>query len=463
MNEPLTLFDFGQQYPLISSKAPACLTRDALVLRPQRHQAYLPQLAFTLDQLVPADHPVRAIWAVVAALDLSAWEAKIACNRRQGGRPAIDVRILLALWVFATTKGEGRASELARLCVEHIAYAWICGGVPVGEHTLADFRTAHESELDGLLTQTIAVFIAEDLVDVSRTAQDGTRVRASAGTGSFRRLRSLEQALVEARTHLEQVKSAARDPKHSEVRRAAIERGAEGRVERVEAAIERVRTIVTEKKLTEDEVTVKKGAPRVSTTDPEATIMKMGDGGFRPAYNVQFSTATDASGVVVGVEVTTRGTDQGETSPMLAQMAERTGSYPNEHLVDAGYVSHDSVAEAADVGTEVYAPLPHNLAEAGSPRYEQYETPTVEWIDRMHSDEGKQKYRLRGEVAELTNARAKSRYGLSMLSVRGLVAVTCCALLVGITANIERLISVRAHASEQAPDTPASIAAATPA
>lgn len=451
------MFDRASELHLNKSGYSPIVARDIAIVRPVRNQAFLPQLPMTLDDRIGADHPVRAIWAVVEQLDLTSLEAEIASNRRQGGRPAIDVRILVALWLFATTKGEGRASEIAQLCIEHVAYAWICGGVSVSERTLSDFRVAHEAAFEELLTQTIAVFIAEDLVEVSRTTQDGTRIRASAGTGSFRRMKSLQTALEAARAHLASIKTSARDPRLSEVKRVARERGARDRVERIEQAIERVREIAAEKKLTEEQLAAPKGAPRVSTTDAEATVMKMGDGGFRPAYNVQFATAADGSGVVLGVAVTMRGSDQGEAAPMLEQIEERTGRYPAEHLVDAGYASHDAVEKAAQVGTALCAPLPKNLAAPGSDREAEYSQASRDWMARMNSDEGKLTYKLRGQISELTNARAKSRYGLSMLTVRGIVAATTCALLVAVTANVERLISLRAQAAERAAETPAAI------
>src|SRR3712207_5418860 len=84
------------------------------------------------------------------------------------------------------------------------------GGVPVNYHLLADFRVAHRAELDGLLTQTIALLLSEDLVGLQRVAQDGVRVRAAAGTGSFRRRATLERCLHEAREQVERL-AAERD------------------------------------------------------------------------------------------------------------------------------------------------------------------------------------------------------------------------------------------------------------
>ena len=60
---------------------------------------------------------------------------------------------------------------------------------------------------------------------------------------------------------------------------------------------------------------------RASITDPEARTMKFADGGYRPGYNVQFSTDTE-SGVIVGVEVTNAGTDNEQLTPMLSQLKE---------------------------------------------------------------------------------------------------------------------------------------------
>ena len=391
---------------------------------------------------------------------MTPFERTIASNVDTGGRPAVDPRILLALWVYATTKGETRAAEIAELCQMHKAYQWICGGVHVAEHTLSDFRVDHEEALEATHQQIVELAIGEGLVDPSVTAQDGTRIRASAGTGSFRRLSSLHQEREQVMRAVDKAEAVASDPRRSKVARAAAIRGAKDRLERIEGAIEQAQEIVDDKHLSEPQAGDKKRAPRVSTSDPEATVMKMGDGGFRPAYNVQFATAADGSGVILGVDVTMRGSDQGEMAPMLVQLEERTGQRPERHWVDAAYASHDAIEAAAEAGTTVYAPLPKKLAEPGSEREAKYSEPSRAWIDRMQSDEGKAKYKLRGEVAELTNARAKSRYGLSGLRVRGLIAACCCALLVAITANVERTISLRASA-ERLPGANAAVSAAS--
>ncbi len=101
------------------------------------------------------------------------------------------------------------------------------------------------------------------------------------------------------------------------------------------------------------------GKARCSTTDPIATVMKMADGGFRPAYNFQFCTAT-SSQVIVGVDVETTGSDAGQAVPMAEQVEERYKTTPDEVLIDGGFAQHDQIdaLEAPEKGCTVYAPVP---------------------------------------------------------------------------------------------------------
>ncbi|MBO0697237.1 MAG: transposase, partial [Zavarzinella sp.] len=163
----------------------------------------------SLDRLLPPEHRVRDVWQFVETLDLSALLAGIRSVPGNAGAPAIDPRILMALWLQATIDGVGSARQLARLCDAHLVYRWLCGGVEVGYHTLADFRTGHGEVLNDLLTQTVAVLLHEGLIDLTRVAQDGLRVRASAGASSFRRQKTIEACLAEAKGQVEALRSQA--------------------------------------------------------------------------------------------------------------------------------------------------------------------------------------------------------------------------------------------------------------
>jgi transposase len=163
----------------------------------------------SLDERLDPDSQARLVWRLVCELDLDAWLKEIKAVQRHVGRNATDPRLLVALWVFATLRGVGSARELERLCKNHLAYQWLCGGVSVNYHTLADFRSQGGEKWDELLTQIVATLIDEGLVTMDRVAQDGMRVRANAGKSSFRSGGRLEELLAEAKLQVETLKNLA--------------------------------------------------------------------------------------------------------------------------------------------------------------------------------------------------------------------------------------------------------------
>ena len=394
-----------------------------------------------LDAQLPDDHPARAICAVIERLDLKALYAQIDARDEVAGASAIDPKILLALWVYATSEGEGSGREIWRLTQMHAAYRWICGGVDVGYHTLTDFRSQQGEVVNALITQVLALLMKQDLVDLGRVAQDGTRVRASAGAASFRREQTLQALMEEARTHLDVVTREAADPAISARRVAARKRGAQQRLERIEAALKQIPEVTETKKRSG----AKDATARVSTTDPDARVMKRGDGGFRPAFNVQFATTADQARVIVGVEVTNRGSDAGQSTPMLEQIEQRTGVRPAELLVDGGYAQHEAIDQAAQQQVTTYAPVPKpregDTRDPHAAREDDSE-PVAAWRQRMGTEEAKEIYKQRAATAETVNADAKQHRGLDSLAVRGVDKALGTASLFALTYNILRLIAL---------------------
>ncbi len=372
-----------------------------------------------LDSLVPGDHKVRIVWETAQEYDLSKLYGYIDAIEGEAGRPAIDPLILVALWLYATTEGVGSARELARLCEEHIAYQWILGGVSVNYHTLADFRVNYESELDEILTESVAALMSEGIVSLDRTAQDGIRVRASAGSKSFRRQAKLETFVIEAEKEVKALKEVGnKDGEGMGQRRlSAQKRASEERLVRVKKALDEVKKIKAAKARSHRN-RAKQKEPRSSTTDPEARIMKMADGGFRAAYNGQISVDVE-SGIVVGVDVVNQ-VDQGQMMPMLDQIDQRYQRTPKEHLVDGGFVTNSDLEEAFKRNVQVYAPLLEEDPEKNSPyRPYKHETPMIQaWRGRMNSLRGKEIYKERASSIELVNALARNR-GLQKFNVRG--------------------------------------------
>ena len=406
----------------------------------------------SLDELLEVDHRARLVWAAVAGLRLDDWLAEIKAVEGNVGRDATDPRLLVALWVYATLQGVGSARELARLCDKHLVYQWLCGGVSVNYHLLADFRSQGGDKWDELLTQIVAALLAEGLVTMTRVAQDGMRVRASAGKASFRRRGRLETFLEEARQQVETLKQlAAEAPEElSERQRAARQRAADERVERIEEAIRNCEQLQAQREERAKVACEPAKEARASTTDPEARNMKFANGGYSPGYNVQFSTET-AGGVIVGVAVTNVGNDGGELPPMLDQIQERYDGSPDEVLVDGGFATKEAIRDAAENhACTVYAPLkdeekqrakgtdPHAPKKGDS-------AAVAAWRARMGTDAAKAIYRLRCQTAEWVNALARNR-GLWQMPVRGLKRCRAVVVLYAIAHNLMQALKLRAEA-----------------
>ncbi|HSW40950.1 MAG TPA: IS1182 family transposase [Patescibacteria group bacterium] len=416
--------------------------------RPRREQITL--RPSDLESLLPPEHRARLVWAFVEGLDLSAFHARIRATEGHSGRPPIDPAILVSLWLYATLEAVGSARALDRLCDEHDAYRWICGGVGVNYHTLADFRIAAAELLDELLAQSVAALLATGDVTLVRVAHDGVRVRASAGAGSYRGRRGLERALTDASAQVAALRTELDDDPAATSRRAAAarERAAREREARVRAALEALPGLEAAK--ARARARSGKGRPvseaRASTTDPEARVMRMGDGGYRPAYNGQLTTDV-GSGLVCGVDVTSQGTDAGELGPALERLERAFGRRPAEMLADGGYVSLAEIEDLAACGTVLYAPPMTGRPRRHPRSHEHPDSPAVAaWRERMATDEGHLVYRLRAASAEWVNALARNR-GLQQYRVRGLEKVRSVLLWFALAHNLDRTLAIRAGAT----------------
>lgn len=345
---------FGQlPVPQAAAAQPVAVSGEQpRLLQPNRLQVEL--RASDLESLLEQDHRARLVWGYVERQDLSALLNAIKARGAAPGRKAIDPRVLFALWLYATLDGVASGREIARLSQEHDAYRWICGGVSVNYHALNDFRSTNEALMDDLLTSNVAALAAVGAVRLERVAQDGMRVRANAGAASLRRKPRLQRHLADARELVQTLKKQAKSDSGLAGRRAqtAQLRAAQQREQRIALALDWLPELEAAKRRNGD----KPEQARASTTDADATNMKMADGGFRPAYNVQLASDC-ASQVIVGVDVTTAGSDMGQMSPMVAQVEQRLGRAPEQWLVDGGFPAHAQI-DAVAGKTEVYAPVP---------------------------------------------------------------------------------------------------------
>lgn len=409
---------------------------NARFLSPCRRQVRL--VPSTLDDMIPADHPVRVLWGYVELLDLSAFYEGIRSVEGGSGRPAIDPRLLFGLWLFATTEAVGSARELAELCTRDLPYMWLCGGVSVNHHTLSDFRAKNEEKFRGLLKQHLVSLLATGEVQMEHVVQDGVRVRAHAGSSSFRRRAALEQLKQEAEKQVDALsKELDHDPRGSRTRKeAAAARAKKEQTERREAAIKRAKATDeaqiaahTKKSKSAGEKRRKaadEGTTRASTTDADATKMKMADGGFRPAYNCQSAMDPD-SGYLVEVEVTQSGSDGAALPPMVERIEETYGARPSSISADGGFATADAIVKLTKEGVTVYVPT---RTQKSSKR----DAPEIaEWRRRMETPTAKENYEKRKRI-EWSFARMRN-WGMHQFVVRGIQRVSSAFLIYVLTHN----------------------------
>jgi transposase len=403
---------------------------------PQRDQIELRTM--DLDSLIGDDHLARVVWAIVLTLNLSELENRIKARGSNPGHPAVSPRLMVALWVYATSQGVGSARALARLCLDHNAYRWLCGGVSVNYHTLADFRIDHADILDRLMSEHLASLSEAGLVNLSALAQDGVKIRASAGTSSFRREETLGRKLELAQAVVEQLKTETKEhPEASNKRvQAAKERAARERVERVKAAQAALEELKGKRAQLEDKGGngKKPKEPRASITDADARVMKMADAGFRPAYNVQVTSAAGTQ-MIAAVDVGNVGSDRGLMRPMLEQLDARLGELPKQHIVDGGFCSAKDIEWAHEKGVEVLCPPTKSKSGVDPYQPRDKDGPgALAWRARMASEAGKKQYGVR-VICECIHARWRN-WNLRHLPVRGREKVRAVVTLYALTNNL---------------------------
>lgn len=400
-----------------------------------------------LESLLGPDHRGRLVWAFVEGLDLSGLYGSIKAREGEAGRPPADPAVLLALWLYATLDGVGSARQLAGLCERDVAYRWLAGGVPVNYHGLADFRVEHGAILDQLLSQSVAAMMVEGLIDLDEVIVDGTKVKARAGKGSFagesklaRAGRLAEERIARLKAELEADPGASTRRRHAAQERAAREIAA--RADKARRTLDRLKAEKQERSRTHPEDEARKGAPRVSLTDPEARWMRFADGSIKAGYNIQI--AASGQGLVLSVMASDRRNDAGLAVPMVADIERRYRRVPRRLLVDTHYATaKDIVTLAGRRGDAVvvYAPppeerqdvKPETLRRRAAERAKEPQA-LKDWRSRMDSAEGQDIYRRRKRI-ELVNAHIKNR-GLDRLSLRGLAKAGILALWQALANNL---------------------------
>ncbi len=397
-----------------------------------------------LDMLLPPEHLARSIWEFVEAIDSRPCFSYVNTFSGYEGRPTTSPKILFALWIYSILDGNSSARKLTELCKNHNAYKWIAGGAPINRTMLAEFRSKDPMKFEDLLTTCLAVMLKADLIKDVDFSQDGTRVKANAGFNSFRREESLEDLKKELKSYIKQVIANSEDYDKREKKNKLLI--AQDRLKRVEEALN---TLKKEREIKKDNSNTRGHPPtekelkeiRASTTDPVVRRMKMGDGGFRLAYNVQFATGM-SSRVIFGVDVVTT-LDSGTSPRMMAQVHSRLSKLnmlaPKNWVGDAAYSSQKDLNIVTEMFPNCVYYAPPQVNKGVNPKkHRKTDSEAVKnWRNMIGTNETKEIYKKRCSTAEFSNAQVKN-HGLRQFLVRGLEKVRGMTLLHAIAQNISR-------------------------
>jgi transposase len=325
---------------------------EARLKRIERSQSYWGQV--DIDGLIDGDHRARAIWEWSGTLDVEGFLEHNKSVEGRAGAERTDPRLLISVWVYGLTLGIGSGRELERQMSQEAGLRWLCGDEAVNYHTLSDFRVEHEAALDQLFSQMLAGLSEAGLVKLEQLTVDGTKIQAQASGASFRREGRLRERLEQAEAVVQQLKEAGGQERVRSQQQAAQQRAAVERQRRLKQALEELEKIRKDKPAAQHE------QARASASEPEARIMKNGQGGFAPAYNVQ--SVTDAAHkIVVNVEVTAEASDQSQLMPALGRVKPGLPAAV-QVLVDGGYLTAQSITQAAQAGIELMGPAQQRQA-----------------------------------------------------------------------------------------------------
>jgi transposase len=296
--------------------------------------------AVEVERLIDEDHTARAIWTLIGRMDLSRFYQGIESSVEEGGRPAFDPQLLISLWVYAYSQAIGSAREVARRCEYDPAFQWLTGLDEVNYHTLADFRVDKQKELDELFTQVLASLSKEGLITLEQVMQDGTKIKALASTRSFHRQETIQGHLERARQRVAEMG----DPRNEDTSPKAKHAQARARreqQERLERALEELQKLQARKSGEKA-----KSDARVSTSDPEARVMKQSDGGLALSYNAQISTDA-ANGLILEATVTQEANDSAQLLPAVERITDRLEKKPQQMVADGSYTTRDNIEKMA--------------------------------------------------------------------------------------------------------------------
>jgi len=318
-----------------------------------RHQSTL--FPEALDDIVPADHPVRVIDAFVDTLDL----AKLGFSKVEAeatGRPPYRPGDLLKLYLYGYQNQVRSSRRLEQEAQRNIEILWLINRVLPSFKTIADFRKEHTKAIIEVCRTFIAFLKGQSLLGAELVAIDGTKIAAVASRSKVITPEQLAK------------RSEAIERKIAEYLAAMDEGdGAENAAEETPVDVAKVLAVLTEKReeiRRQTEELAAEGLKQKVLSEPDARLMRTARHGHQVAYNAQIAV-DDRHGLIAAFDLTNEGNDTRQLHPMAAKAKEALAVEHLTVVADTGYASGEQAVQCEEADITAVVPRPEKGNTAG--------------------------------------------------------------------------------------------------
>ena len=304
-----------------------------------------------LDDYIAEDNPVRVIDVFVDELDLSHLGFSHV-EPKETGRPAYHPSMLLKLYVYAYLNRVQSSRRIEREAQRNVELMWLTERLSPDHKTIADFRKDNGQAIRGVCREFVVLCRRLNLFTQALVVIDGTKFKAvnnrDRNYTRAKMKRRLAQVEASLDRYFEQLEQADREESSmADIKTARLE--------------DKIALLKEEmKRLKKYEARMLKAPDQqISLTDPDARSMKSRGNGI-VGYNVQ--TAVDAEHhLIVAHEVTNKGSDRGQLTPMAKQAGEAMDTEDLTVIADAGYFKRADILSCHEAGITANVPRSPNL------------------------------------------------------------------------------------------------------
>jgi transposase len=302
----------------------------------------------TLDDVVPANHVVRAFEDILQTHDWSGWDSQYS---NAGQRPYAP-RLLATLLVYAYSRRLRSSRQIEEACQTRDDFRWLMSGRVPDHDTICAFRRQHGKELKTLFRFCVRYCVEHQLTSLSKLITDGTRVRASNSNDATATLATIEERLARLDARIAEVLAEAEQEDQRDdalfgpsTSASTLQPGELRRLQEQKARHEQAKQKVLakmERAQQQDGASDEQAAAkRVPVTDPDADVMKNKEGGFAANYTPWVGVT--AEGFIASQGVSNAHTDAPHLVESIEQAQANTGQKVGQAQADSGYATVENI------------------------------------------------------------------------------------------------------------------------